>query len=400
MAKISNEELVEKAVVTTDAIATAGKLNPQQANKFIDYVFDLSDLKNKARTIKFSPETLEINKIGVGRRVAMPKAEAAAPTVRRGINTSKVTLTPKEIIVPFEIGDVFKEINIEEDQVEDHIIKMMAKQLSNDLEGLYLEGDAIGRAELQSNLIDDGATGYVKDTYLALFNGWLRRADSGHIVDAEGANIGSNLFSRALNAMPRKFMNRADLRFMMSTELEQNYRERVSTRATAAGDSALNSRTSPTPFGVQISSFNLYPFQYREVEHIVLTGTTPTALRRAPVSDVVVTTTALGTPSGAPAAAYIETTDYVVDYALGTITRNGAGAIGSGATVKVTYAANPTTILTHFMNLIIGIGRDIRIERDRDIYKGVNQYAITLKAAVEVEEPDAIVKVVNIGTGV
>lgn len=394
---LSNEELVEKAVITTDAIASAGKLNPQQANKFIDYVFDLSGLKNSARTIRFDPETLEINKIGVGNRLAVPKAEAQSPSVRRGVSTSKVTLTPKEIMLPFEIGDVFKEINIEKDQVEDHIIKMMAAQLANDLETLYIEGDTLGRAELQSNLIEDGdSTRYVKDTYLALGNGWLRRGDSGHIVDAEGANIGANLFSRALNAMPKKYKRiMSDMRWITSPEIEQNYRERLATRATAAGDAALNSEAPVTPFGVKMSAFNLYPFQYREVEHVVLNGTTPTALRRAPISDVVVTPTTLGLT---PITPFVEDTDYVVDYAAGTVARVGAG-ITNGATVKVTYAGNPTMMLTHFANLIIGIGRDIRIEKDRDIYKGVNQYAITLKAAVEVENTDAIVKVVNIGTG-
>jgi len=51
-------------------------------------------------------------------------------------------------------------------------------------------------------------------------------------------------------------------------------------------------------------------------------------------------------------------------------------------------------------NFIIGIGRDIRIEKDRDIFKGVNQYAITAKVSVNFEEDSAIVKIRNVGTGV
>lgn len=395
---MTNEELVQKAIVTTDAIASQGKLNPQQANKFIDYVFDLSGLKNAVRTVRFDPETLHIDKIGVGRRVAVPAAEAAAPTERRGINTSRVTLTPKEIMVPFEIGDTFKEINLEKGDVEDHIIKMMAAQLANDLENLYIEGDLLGRAVIQSEILEGGSdTQVVKDSYLGLFNGWLRRADSGHILDAEGQNIGANLFSRALNEMPAKFRrNRANLRFMTSPELEQLYREKVSTRATAVGDNALNGNGPQAPFGVPLVDFALYPYKYREVEHVTLTGTTAVALRRAPVANVVAT---LATLANVPTTPFIDDTDYDVDLAAGTIARDGGGAIGSGNLVKVTYDAMPTVLLTHMMNLIIGIGRDIRIEKDRDIYRRTNQYAITLKAAVEVEEPDAIVKVVNIGTG-
>lgn len=398
----TNEQLLEeqrqKAVITTDAIASQGKLNPKQADKFIDYVFDLSGLKNNARTERFNNEQMYIDKIGVGKRVAVPASEAVAPTTRRGVNTSRVTLQPKEIMVPFEIGDTFKEINLEGMSVEDHIIKMMAAQLANDLEQLYIEGDTLGRATLEGDMLDGGsATLYVKDSYLAMGNGWLRLADSANVVDAAGQNIGANLFSKALNAMPAKFKrDRGQLRFVSSIDLEQNFRERVSARSTGKGDSALMSTEQLTPFGVPMVPFPLYPYKYREVEHIVLTGTTPTALRRAPVANVVVTPSTL---DATPLAKFIETTDYVVDYALGTVTRNGAGGIGSGATVKVTYDANPTVMLTHYKNLIVAIGRDIRIEKDRDIYRRANQYAITLKADMQIEELSAVVKLINVGTG-
>ena len=118
MSGVSNEELVQKAVITTDAIAAAGKLNPAQSDKFIDFVIQETVLKDNARTVKFRNEELNIEKIGIGKRAALPAAEASDPQVRRGISTSKVTLKPLEIIVPFEIGDSFKENNIEGDNVE------------------------------------------------------------------------------------------------------------------------------------------------------------------------------------------------------------------------------------------------------------------------------------------
>ena len=57
-------------------------------------------------------------------------------------------------------------------------------------------------------------------------------------------------------------------------------------------------------------------------------------------------------------------------------------------------------MLTHMNNYIVGIGRDIRIEKDRDIYKGTNQYNITAKVSVQFEEVTAIVKAKNIGTDI
>ncbi len=236
---------------------------------------------------------------------------------------------------------------------------------------------------------------YIKDSYLALVNGWQKLADGGHIVDAAGANIGLSVFGKMLRAMPTKFRrNKKDLRFFVSPDLWQIYLEKVASRGTALGDAAAGGEDSHTPFGVKVVPIPLWDFLPPVVEHIVLTGTTPTALLHKDVSSVVVTPSTLG---ATPSAAYILTTDYVVDAALGTITRDAGGAISSGATVKVTYASAPQIMLTHMDNFIVGIGRDIRFEKDRDIFKGVNQYAVTVKADVQFEEVDALVKAKNIG---
>ena len=83
MSGVTNQELVTKATNTTNQLASAGKLNPAQSDKFIDYVVDQTELKNNARVVRFTNETLQIDKIGVGRRVAVPAAEAtesARPT--------------------------------------------------------------------------------------------------------------------------------------------------------------------------------------------------------------------------------------------------------------------------------------------------------------------------------
>lgn len=395
---IPNEEIVEKAVITADSLASAGKLNPAQSDRFIDYVVDETVLKNNARVIRFRNEDLEIDKIGIGKRAAVPKSEAVDPGVRRGVNTSKVTLTPTEIMVPFEIGDTFKEINIEGESVEDHIIKMFATQLANDLEELYISGNKIGPSVIEGDILDGGSTTkYVKDSYLALQDGWQLLADIGHVKDAAGANIGLSIFGAALREMPTKFRrNKNDLRFFTSPDLAQLYMEKLSTRATKVGDDAAEGM-GVAPFGVKLVEVPLWDFQPKVVERIQLNGTTAVALKNKPVSSVVVLPDNLGST---PLTPYVDGTDYNLDAANGTIARDAGGSIGDGDYVNVTYSANPQLILTHMNNFIVGIGRDIRIEKDRDIFKGVNQYAITTKVSVQFEEVDAIVKVRNIGTGV
>lgn len=52
--------------------------------------------------------------------------------------------------------------------------------------------------------------------------------------------------------------------------------------------------------------------------------------------------------------------------------------------------------LTPRENLVFGIHREIRIDKDKDVLRGVNIYAITTRIAVEFENDDAVVVVVNV----
>lgn len=395
---IPNEELIQKAVITTDAIAAYGKLSPAQADKFIDYIVDETVLRNNCRFVRFRNEQLDIDKIGVAGRVMVPKAEAADPGVRFGVQTSQVTLQPKNVMCPFEIGDEFLRTAIESpEQLEDHIVKMMARRFSNNLEEFAINGDTVGPAAIQGDIRPGGSTTqYVKDALLALSDGWLRGADGANIYDAEGANIGLSVFGGMIRQMPTKFRrDKSQLRFITSPDLEQVYIEKLSTRATPLGDRSAEGATH-TPYGIPLVGVPLLSFLPRVVQHITLAASATVALRFGPVSSVVVCTETLG---ATPEDAFVEDTDYSVDYTNGTITNLDVG-IGDGDVVKVTYDANPQSVLTNFNNLICGVGLDVKIEKDRDIYKSTTQYAISAKVAVTFEELEAVVKGQNIGQGV
>lgn len=395
---MSNQELIEKAAITTDAIAQQGKLNPMQADRFIDYVFDETQLAQAGvRTVRFRSEKMLIEKLNVANRVAVPADEAADPLLRRGVTTSKVELQPKEIMVPFEISDLIKDENIEGDDIEDHIIRLMATRMANNVEELYFDGNVLGPAALESDLREGGSsTNYVKDRYLGLFDGMLKLAEGGNILDAENTPLRPSLVSKAARQLPTRFRrNMSDLAFMTSWDHEQQFREGVSSRATMQGDAALMGDKNLRPFGLNLARFALLSPEPTFVEHVQVNtdGTTPTALAHSPVSEVVVTPTTL---NSTPLAAFEVGTDYSVDAANGTITRLGGGSIGSGATVKVTYKTAGRAILTRPQNIVVAIGRDITIERDRNIYKRVNEFAIHAKFFITFEELDAVVLVKNI----
>jgi len=398
---IGNSELVEKAVIATDALAIAGKLNPQQSDKFIDYVFDQTMLRQNARTIKFTPETLNIDKIGVGKRVAVAASEAEDPGVRRGITATKITLTPVEVMVPFEIGDTFREINIEGQNIDEHIVRLMATAFANDLEELFINGNLLGPAILETDYRESGSdVNYVKDGYMALVNGWLKLAEDAHRVDGELEGVDHGLFSKLLNAMPPKFKrDRKKLRFLASVETEQLYRERLARRATPGSDRTIENNDAMTPYGVPLVAVPLLSQTPTVVEHLAMnTGTsaTATALKYKSVTELTVLPSTL--TSTTDVLPYLLGTDYTLDADNGTVTRINGGGIGSGATVKITYKTKSRILLTHMENYIVGIGRDVRIEKQRNIYRRVNMYAITAKVAVQIEETDALVDGYNIGT--
>jgi len=394
---MTNQELLAKAAITTANMANAGLLEPEQSNRFVDYVMDESSMMDRARLIRFRAAQRLIEKINVANRVAVPKAEATDPGVRRGVQTSKVTLEHHEIMVPFEIGDIVKEENIEGDDVEDRIVKLMATRFSNNIEELFWDGNTVGPAQLESELLEGGSeTLYVKDSYLGMFNGWLKAALAGHVVDAENEPMGPAIASRAIQAMPNKFKkNKANLKFWLSWDHEQVYRESVSTRATMSGDSALAATGNVPAFGVELVPVSLLNPEPLVCENSVANndGTTATGLTYGPISEVVITPTTL---ADNPAAAYIEGTDYSVDYANGTWTRLGGGAIGAGQTVKVTYRAGGMMLLTPPSNLIICLGREIRVESQRNIFRGTTEYAVSAKVFCTFEETDAVVLVKNL----
>jgi len=400
MTKVSNEEIVKKAMITAADIASSGKMNPVQSNTFLDYVYDMTQLRNMVRLVRFTNESMEIDKIAVHSRVAILKSEARSTQILRGITTSKVTLRPVDLTVPWEISDNFADFSIEGEQIYDTVMRMMATQAGNDVEEQLIDSNTLGPARLHSDLIEGGEnTKVAKDTFLSAYDGWLRLADSGNIADAEGADISSSFFSKMIRTMPRKFRRiRRDMRFLVSMDHEQLYRERKGARQTAAGDEAESSTNNLKAYGIEVVPVPLLDSEPRVVEHVTL-GVAPATitLAYAPISPTGEFYATNSTLSTSPTTPYIPTTDYTINRTTGVFaTVEGAG-MAAGGTYKITYQTQGQALLTDYQNLIMAIGRDIRLEQDRDKATAMNQFYIHARVYGAVEEVTAIVKGINIG---
>ena len=242
-------EMLRKATIETDDLATGGLLQPELANKFVDYVIDESVMKNNAQMLRITPDQKKIDKVAVGSRVAIPKVEATDPGTRRGIVTSQVPIQTNPIVVPWAISREVLARNIEKEGFEDTVARLMATQLSNDLEELFIQGD----------------TTTVGDPFLAMTDGWAKLARGGHLTSGLRQDLTTlanarTIFGGLIRALPTKFKRRRnDLRFFAGDNVVQDYVDALSTRATALGDMALQSQLNLTPFGIPLVRVPMIP---------------------------------------------------------------------------------------------------------------------------------------------
>ena len=258
-----SDSLIEK-VVSTDGIQGSnpvgtGGLTYAQADRFIDYMWDETTLGGQVRTRRMKAVEEEIDTIAVGRRLVRGAREAVDTGENVKPTFGKLSITTKKYRLDWELSSESLEDNIEGEALEDHIARLMATQMGNDLEDIAINGDT-----------DSSEPGISVD------DGWRKRAVAGaHVLDNSGQILSRGTFSKALKAMPRKYMKRrGDLRFFTGTNAIQDWLYSFQQVATSgevnlaeSGDKYLNDpvRTEGSagfiagrPFGVSLSEVPLF----------------------------------------------------------------------------------------------------------------------------------------------
>lgn len=240
----NNQAIVDRAdLVIGDLTTNGGLLQPQESQQFIDYVLDEPTILPQVRTVRMASPEVRVNRMGFGTRILraahvtggeldaggndryLRAAERAKPTTRQLVLRSNEVMA--EVRIPYEV----LEDNIEGQSFEQHIMRLIAKQVAIDLEEWALWGDTAS-----------------SDTYLALQDGWLKRANQ-HIADNADAGVSPDVFTNALLALPQKYLKYLnDLRAYVSMANTIRYRTKVSQRQTGYGDSALQ---APIPLYAQ-----------------------------------------------------------------------------------------------------------------------------------------------------
>lgn len=212
-----SENLLEKVIDTTDLGATdgvydaandKGMLQPEQANRFIDYMFDVTVLGKLARTVRLASTEAEIAKVSVGERIARGAKEAVDTGENAEAVFSKITINTKKYRLDWELSSESLEDGIEGDDLEDHIARLMSSQLGNDLEDAFINGDSANADPLLK--VQDGVMKELKAT--------------ANVVSAGGSVLERSVFNKGLKAMPRKFMQRrGELAFFVGSNPIQDY---------------------------------------------------------------------------------------------------------------------------------------------------------------------------------
>jgi hypothetical protein len=270
-----SNELLQKVIDTTNlgtagsdlsgdgrTLSGTGLLYPDQANRFLDYMWDATILAKAARTIRMRSNTTEIDRVSVGQRIMTVASEdnprdytgydagATGQYSNAAATFSKVSLTTRKLRLDWELSSESLEDNLEGPDLEDHIARLMATQAGNDIEDVLINGTGT-------------STGL-----LSAFKGFRQLAlDNAHVVDAQGVGLDKAVFNLAIKTLPRKYKQRRNqLRFFTGSNLVQDYLYNLTSSTTATpfdigstvirGDVAANDggpgTVTPFAFGIPV----------------------------------------------------------------------------------------------------------------------------------------------------
>lgn len=339
-----SDSLIEK-VVTTDGVQGAnpvgtGGLTYAQADRFLDYMWDATVLGSLVRTRRMRAVEEEIDTIAVGARLVRGATEAVDTGENVVPTFGKLSITTKKYRLDWELSSESLEDNIEGEALEDHIARLMATQLGNDLEDIAINGDTASTVP-----------------GIKVDNGWRKRAVAGaHVVDHAGATLNRSAFNKALKAMPRKYMaRRAGLKFFTGSNAIQDY----------------------------IFSLQQVENGFINPESLAAAGLNQAVRTEGPAG--FLTGNAFGVPVQ-EVPLFLEDRDGDYDTDSGT----------SGVQVPSTNINHTDLWLTFPENLIWGVKRDITVYREFKPKKDTIEYTVYTRQGVQIENLDAFVVVKNV----
>ena len=410
-------------------------LLPEEADKFIDYVVDESFWKNNARIVKMEKVEKNLRYMGfkAGTRFLKPAAKFAASDYLKEFAEGKVTLHAQKLRGAVVIYDDDLEEGIEGQAFADHLMKIIAKKVANEIdEAAYSSHPGFPDTDIRSLykgfrhrlLAGQTKTGVfpgaatlldASDTLAGHENDFQKRGKiAERLTDASGNYIGDweFKFARMLAVLPAKYklVGLKNLRFFCNDVVPNDYAEALANRATILGDKALLGEEDLPYRTVPIASVPLMPITYEVVEGTLngqedyeLTGTLHNIIAvTASTFDITGDFTA-----EFPAGKKILVSGSTKNDGVWTVT--GSSYADTTTTITVSETVDTTTadgklggnvcadiILTPKNNFIIGIQKELTLESKRAPEDQAQYVFYNLKADIAIENPEAAVILVNL----
>lgn len=342
---LRKKERIKKALITLPSLV----LQPEEADQFLDYIIDESVLKNNCRIVKMTKSEKNIQGIGFGTgRFLRPAAGFGTSDYKKQFASNTIKLTTKKArgcVIIYD--DDLEDVTVESDnQFTDHIMRMIAAQVANELEEAAYIADTHGVGGFAANDIRSLWDGW---RYIITHSGAGQQYEnlvsgSAYLLDAtsdfttagriamQAALTPYNWefkYSKAVRTLPSKYKAKgglSNLRFLHNDNVEQDYLDALTARATALGDAVITGKAGEN-------------YAYGKVNLVSIPGM--------------------------------------------PITLDAAGKLGAG-----NYC---DCLLTHWANLIWGIQREVKIETERQAADEANFFFYSLRCDYAIENVNGVV---------
>jgi hypothetical protein len=205
--------------------AASGILRPEQARRFIDYVWDATVLAKDGRRVTMRANSMELEKVNVGERVIRAAAQANAEYTNTGATFSKVELTTKKIRLDWEVSSEALEDNVEGGALEDHLVRLMTNAFANDIEDLAINGIGSG-----------------SNAFTSIMNGFVNKVKTNGDAHEAVVTVADNAWTtdvmqKIITALPRKYRAlKNNLKFYAGTDAFQGIVKNNGTLADAVAE--------------------------------------------------------------------------------------------------------------------------------------------------------------------
>lgn len=250
---MDRRDALNKATITTAGVGT-GLLSADRGRAFVRALKEKGALSQAMRQETRTASTGIIDKMATGARILRAATENADDGYRAGATFEQVAYTTRKVRLPWEVTEDALHENLEGGNLEGILLDEMTQQFALDLEDLEINGDTGDvSADAPFLTINDGILKLIETENV-----------SGRNID--GSTINSGVIHKAhffdsLYAMPNKYRNQGNLRWIMSPARHISWWEVLSDRSTAAGDALLEARggAADGPLGIPVMEVPAMP---------------------------------------------------------------------------------------------------------------------------------------------